>query len=59
MVRFPEAEARLIRGVFVCKRCKAKQRTSPQKVAQKLVKCRSCGARVFRPLRKIKVAAAK
>jgi len=57
MVKFPEAEQRLIKGFFVCKRCKTKQRTSAQKVVQKAVKCRKCGGRSLRPLRKIKVAA--
>jgi len=57
MVKFPEAHERLIKGIFVCKRCKSKQRTSATKIVKKEVKCRSCGSREFRALRKIKVAA--
>jgi|GEM_PF-208762 len=55
MAKFPEAHARMIQGIFVCKRCKAKQRTSPQKVVLRAVKCRGCGSRDFRALRKIRV----
>ncbi|MBT3865937.1 hypothetical protein HOF78_02415 [Candidatus Woesearchaeota archaeon] len=56
MAKFKEAEQRKIKGIFVCKRCKAKQRTSPIKVVLKSVKCRSCGGKSFRALRKIKVS---
>jgi len=57
MAKFKEAQDRFMKGIFVCKRCKSKQRTSPQKVVLKEVKCRSCGSREFRALRKIKAAA--
>ncbi|MDP3917128.1 MAG: hypothetical protein Q8Q42_02465 [Nanoarchaeota archaeon] len=56
MAKFKEAADRTIKGIFVCKRCKSKQRTSAQKVVLKTVKCRNCGSKVFRALRKIKVS---
>ncbi len=52
MVKFPEAEARLIRGVFVCRSCKTKIRASPMKVHQEKVSCRKCGSKALRPVRK-------
>lgn len=56
MAKFKEAEERTIKGIFVCKRCKSKQRTSALKVVLKAVKCRSCGGKSFRALRKIRVS---
>ena len=52
MVKFPEADARKFKGVFVCRRCKAKIKTSNVKVREEKVNCRSCGSSVFRPVRK-------
>jgi ribosomal protein L40E len=52
MVRFPEAEARMIRGVFVCRKCKTKRRASPMKVHQGKISCRKCGSKALRPVRK-------
>ncbi|HLC64540.1 MAG TPA: 50S ribosomal protein L40e [Candidatus Nanoarchaeia archaeon] len=52
MVKFPEAEARLFRGVFVCKNCKKKLRAPSQKILQKKIACRGCGGKAFRPVRK-------
>lgn len=52
MVKFPEAEARWIRGVFVCRNCKTKIRANPMKVHQGKVSCRKCGGKALRPVRK-------
>ncbi|MFC1768848.1 hypothetical protein ACFLZX_03720 [Nanoarchaeota archaeon] len=52
MVKFPEAEARMFRGVFVCKKCKKKVRAPNQKIIQKTVTCKGCGGHSFRPVRK-------
>ncbi|MBI2138497.1 50S ribosomal protein L40e [Candidatus Woesearchaeota archaeon] len=52
MVRFPEAEARKFRGVFVCRRCKKKARAHILKVLAGKITCRGCGGHVFRPVRK-------
>ena len=52
MVKFPEAQARLYKNMFVCRKCKTKQRVQPQKVLQKRVSCRKCGSKALRPVRK-------
>jgi len=52
MVRFPEAEARLFRGKFACRRCKSVVKASMLKVILKKVSCRKCGSTALRPLRK-------
>jgi DNA-directed RNA polymerase subunit RPC12/RpoP len=57
VAKFKEAETRKIKNIYVCKRCKTKQRTIPQKVVLKTVKCRNCNGKDFRALRKIRVAA--
>ena len=52
MVRFPEADARIFKNVFVCRRCKSKLKANPHKVKQGKVKCRKCGSKALRPKRK-------
>ena len=52
MVKFPEAQARKIQNVFVCKKCKSKIRASSLKVSQDKVSCRKCKAKKLRPRRK-------
>jgi len=52
MVKFPEANARKLKNVFVCRRCKRKIRSPSRKVLSGLVKCRNCGSRVLRTIRK-------
>jgi len=52
MVKFPEASARIIDGIFVCKKCKAKRRAERIKVIKGKVPCRNCGSTALRPLRK-------
>jgi len=52
MAKFPEAAARLFHNVFVCRNCKTKIRSTPQKVILKKLKCRNCGKKVFRPIKK-------
>ncbi len=52
MGKIPEAMNRLFKNVFVCKACKSKMKVSPQKVLVGKAKCRKCGKRAFRPLRK-------
>jgi len=58
MVKFPEVSERLFRNVYVCKRCKTKMKSLPQKILEKRVKCRGCGGKSFRALRKLVKAAA-
>jgi hypothetical protein len=52
MVKFPEADARLFKGVFVCRKCKTKTKTTNLKVLAGKVTCKKCGGHAFRPLRK-------
>lgn len=52
MVKFPEAENRLIRKMFVCRKCKSKIRASPMKIHQSKISCRKCGSKALRPVRK-------
>jgi len=52
MVKFPEASTRLFHNVFVCKKCKTKQRTNMQKIMQGKVICKKCGSKSFRAIKK-------
>lgn len=52
MVKFPEAEARLFRNKFVCRKCKSVVRATNMKVLAGKVSCRKCGAKVLRTKRK-------
>ncbi|MBS3136437.1 50S ribosomal protein L40e [Candidatus Woesearchaeota archaeon] len=52
MTRFPEAEARKFRNIFVCRRCKSKIRSSSMKVIQGKITCRKCGGRALRTIKK-------
>jgi len=52
MVKFPEADNRLFKRVFVCRKCKSKTKTSNLKVLAGKVTCKGCGGHAFRPLRK-------
>lgn len=54
MVKFEEAHARLFNNVFVCKRCKSKQKSTMQRVLQGKILCKKCGGKAFRTLRKAK-----
>jgi formylmethanofuran dehydrogenase subunit E len=54
MVKFEEAQARLFKNVFVCKRCKSKQKSTMQRVLQGKIICKKCGGKAFRTLRKAK-----
>jgi len=48
VVKFKEAEARLFKNVYVCKRCKTKLRADPEDVRRGKVKCRKCGSKALR-----------
>ena len=55
MAKIPEAQNRLFKNVFVCKKCHTKIRSDPQKILKGKVKCRKCGKKAFRPFRKKQV----
>ena len=52
MAKIPEAQNRLFKNIFVCKRCKTKIRAEPQKILKGKIKCRKCKKSSFRPLKK-------
>ena len=52
MAKILEATNRLFKNVYVCKNCRNKMRADPQKILKGKVKCRKCGKKAFRPLRK-------
>jgi len=52
MAKILEANNRLYKNVFVCKRCQIKIRADPQRILKGKVKCRKCGKQAFRPLKK-------
>ena len=52
MVKFPEAEARKFRNVYVCKKCKKKIRAQNLKVLGGKISCKNCGGSAYRPVRK-------
>ena len=52
MVKFPEAQIRLFRGKYACKKCKSVTKASPMLVAAGKIKCKKCGYQNIRPLRK-------
>ena len=52
MVKFPEADARKSRNIFVCKKCSTKIRAQNIKIIQGKIKCRRCQSNKFRTIRK-------
>ena len=52
MAKIPEAQNRLFKNIFVCKKCKSKIRADPQKILKGKVRCRKCAKDAFRPLKR-------
>jgi len=52
MAKFAEAEMRLFKNVFVCKKCKSKIKAPNMKVILGKISCRKCGAKQLRPVKK-------
>ena len=52
MAKIPEAETRLFRNIFVCRKCKSRIRANPMKVSQGRISCRKCGSKALKPVRK-------
>jgi len=52
MAKIPEAEERLFRNIFICRKCKSKIRASPMKVSEKKISCRKCKSKQLKPVRK-------
>ena len=52
MGTFPEAEARLFRNVYICRRCESKTRVPIGKVLAGGAVCTKCKYKQLRPVRK-------
>ncbi len=52
MVKFPEANTRIYKNIFVCKDCKTRIRANQMKVIQGKISCRKCKSRSLRTVRK-------
>lgn len=52
--KIPASRNRLLKRIFVCKRCRTKIKADMLKIIAGKVKCRRCNARVFRPKSKKK-----
>ncbi len=52
MAKFPEAEARLFKNIFVCRKCKSRIRTTNLRVLAGRVSCRKCKSKALKPVRK-------
>jgi ribosomal protein L40E len=52
MVKFDEANARILKNIFVCRRCKSKMRGPMLKVLAGKISCRNCSSKALRPVRK-------
>ncbi|MFH1626589.1 MAG: hypothetical protein ABH971_00570 [bacterium] len=52
MAKIQEAQDRMFKNVFVCKKCQTKIRSDPQKILKGKVRCRKCKKTAFRPLKK-------
>jgi len=51
MVVFPEAQARLFKNIYVCRKCERKVRVPIGKVLVGKGVCRKCGFKTIRPIR--------
>lgn len=52
MGTFPEAEARIFKNIYICRKCEAKNRVPGQKVLMGVASCRKCGSKSLRSLRR-------
>jgi len=52
MGKIPEAQNRMFKNTFVCRKCKGKVKAEPRKIVDGKIVCRKCKSTAFRPLRK-------
>jgi len=52
MAKIQAAQNRLYKNVFVCKKCKNRVRAEPKKIIEGKVRCRKCGGKDFRQIKK-------
>lgn len=48
MAKIEAAQARLFKGIFVCRKCGAKMKIQARKVAEGKARCRKCKGKVFK-----------
>jgi formylmethanofuran dehydrogenase subunit E len=46
------AQKRIFGNLFICKNCSSKMRADPKKLKEGKIKCRKCGKRNFRTVKK-------
>lgn len=52
MAKIPEADERMYKDIFICRKCKSKIRAINMKVSLGRAKCRKCNSKSLRPVRK-------
>tara|TARA_Y100000310_G_scaffold167546_1_gene167336 strand:+ start:5486 stop:5647 length:162 start_codon:yes stop_codon:yes gene_type:complete len=52
MAKIIEAQNRLFKDVFVCKKCQTKMKANPIRILEGKIKCRKCKKKAFRPIKK-------
>ncbi len=52
MAKFEEAEKRLFRNKFVCRKCKSVVKAPNIKILEGKIACRKCGGKAFKPVRR-------
>jgi ribosomal protein L40E len=52
MAKIAAAHHRTFTNIFICKRCSAKIKAQPKKIAEGKIRCRKCKGNVFRTKRK-------
>ncbi len=52
MAKIPEAEARIVKNKYVCKKCKSVVRAPSLQVIKGKVKCKKCSSKKLRTKRK-------
>jgi DNA replicative helicase MCM subunit Mcm2 (Cdc46/Mcm family) len=50
--KIPATQNRLYKNAFVCKNCKHKMKLESSKILTGKARCRKCGKKDFRPVRK-------
>jgi len=50
--KIPSAQKRLFANIFICKNCRHRMRTQATRVLAGKVRCRKCGKKAFRAIKK-------
>ena len=53
MATFPQAENRLFKNVYICRKCESKTKIPINKVLANKAVCRKCGNKQVRPVRAV------